>query len=372
MISVVKHKGYKIIKKTVRVLLAVFFICVCSFIAACSDKSEKTLWSGATMGTTYHITLAQNLSEQEKKQVAERVDSELKKINNLMSSYIKNSELMRFNQAPVNEKFQLTSETYEVLNISKEIYTLSDGALNIALSPLIELWGFGSQDVQADSPNQQMIDSALRKTNFKNLNLIVESNCGLSHVENLKQPKADCYFANKPIQDLSLNVSAVAKGYAVDHLSKLFKQEYGYQNFLIEIGGEVFASGQKADGSTWRLGLEKPDARQGVVQVALNLKNKAVATSGDYRNYFEKDGVRYSHTIDPNTGYPIRHNLASVSVVHDSVAYADAWSTALNVLGPKKGYAKAVEHNLAAYFIERVDKQFVVRYTPQFETFIAQ
>jgi len=153
------------------------------------------------------------------------------------------------------------------------------------------------------------------------------------------------------ISSLYCDLAAIAKGYAVDRIAA-YLDSAGLQNYLVEIGGEVKARGHNESGKIWQVGIATPDNDLGIQKV-VNLKDASMATSGDYRNYFESDGIRYSHTIDPKTGYPVRHHLASVSVIHDSCAVADAFATALEVLGPEEGLQMAREQNLAAYFIIR-------------------
>ena len=167
--------------------------------------------------------------------------------------------------------------------------------------------------------------------------------------------------------ELTIDLSALAKGYGVDVLAE-YLEEVGVQDYMVEIGGEIRARGTNPDGQVWRIGIEKPEpGGQRSVYEALPLEDLGMATSGDYRNYYELDGERLSHTIDPRTGRPITHKLASVTVLHEECAFADAYATALNVLGPERGYELAVSLKLPALFIVRVDDRFEEKATPAFQ-----
>src|SRR5690606_31202862 len=172
--------------------------------------------------------------------------------------------------------------------------------------------------------------------------------------------------------ELYVDLSAIAKGHGVDRVVQRLAAE-GCDAMLVDVGGEVRGTGPSPAERPWRIGIEVPDPeRQGGIQRVINLQEGAVATSGDYRNFVERDGIRYSHTIDPRTGYPVQHGLASVTVLHASAMWADGYATLLNVLGPEEGYAFAREHGLAALFVIRTDGGFEERYTPEFEALLVR
>ena len=211
--------------------------------------------------------------------------------------------------------------------------------------------GFGPEFHQDQIPSKERIETVLQSVGFEHL---------------LLDPKASTVTKSAPI---SLDLSAVAKGYAADQVADLLASE-GYQNALVEIGGEMVLRGLSARGENWRIAVEKPvEGQAGVVHEALALTGVGVATSGDYRNFFEKEGVRYSHTIDPLTGYPVTHELASVTVVMPSCALADAFATAFTVLGAEKGLALANENGIAALFIERSENGFETRYSDAMKSY---
>ncbi len=295
------------------------------------------------MGTFYHITVLTNpaasISEQD---VQQAIDQQLQLINQQMSTYIDDSELSQFNAAAVDEWVQLSPNLFDVLMLSLELGWLSNGAFDITVGPLVDLWGFGPGRLdRADTvPAQISIDRQLKGVGFQALEFDLESS---------KVRK------RKPVR---LDLSAIAKGFAVDKLSELLLFA-GYTDFMVELGGELRLHGNSPRNSAWRIAIEQPESSMmAVANKAIKVSNVAVATSGDYRNYFELQGKRYSHTIDPATGYPITHKLASVTVIADSAAYADGLATAINVLGPDKGFQLAQQQGLAVYLLVKSEQGF--------------
>jgi thiamine biosynthesis lipoprotein len=301
------------------------------------------------MGTSYHITVVGDQADAQALQ--QRVDFRLKLINQQMSTYIDNSELSRFNRHPVDQWFSVSPELFEVLLASIELGWLSGGALDISVGPVVDLWGFGPAERGGQLPEADVLADALALVDFRALELDLAENRVLK---------------TKPVQ---LDLSAIAKGFAVDMIARLLRDQ-GYQNFMVEIGGELYMAGNSPRGSPWRIAIEEPNALPGQVHRAILVSDKAVATSGDYRNYFEHDGKRYSHTIDPITGRPVIHNLASVTVIADDAAIADGLATAINVMGPKAGLALAQQQGLAIYLIVKTDQGFDSRYSDAFAPYL--
>ena len=215
---------------------------------------------------------------------------------------------------------------------------------------MVNLWGFGPAKSQNQIPEQDDIQAMMLQVG--------------SDAINLRQ--SDKGFELRLTSQRYIDLSAIAKGDAVDVLGHLL-QKQGIDNYLVEVGGEIIAHGIKPENKPWRIAIEAPNDDGRSVQIIIPLSSMGVATSGDYRNFFEQDGQRFSHTIDGRTGYPVKHNLASVSVLHESVAMADAWATALTVLGAEEGLKLAEEHSLAAYFIVRTDKGFEQYASRRFE-----
>lgn len=305
------------------------------------------------MGTTYSITLINPPKGLVQVQLQQLVDQRLKSINQVMSTYIDDSEIMNFNRGPVNEWIKVSPQLFEVVELSQHISVLSSGQFDITVGPLVELWGFGKNS-RSQIPSDEKILSAMALVGWQNLTLSQENKS-----------------LNKAVA-LNIDLSAVAKGYAVDQLTELLS-ERNVQNFLVEIGGEMKVQGLNRKQEPWRIGIEIPSLIQKRAQQLVLLSNQAIATSGDYRNFFEEEGVRYSHTINPVTGRPVKHNIASVTVVAETAAQADALSTALNIMGEEDAMALAESKNLAAYFIlydNRSEAQYRIEYTKAFQALL--
>ena len=337
-----------------RPVVQAFFRCVLAFsllfVGSC-DKQDGVYvlaLEGRTMGTTYHIKAIANyrtIISESALQI--QVDKKLESFNEIMSTYIQDSELSLLNQATIGEWHVLSEELFSVISISEKVSRETDGAFDVTVGPLVNLWGFGPEKTDKVPTDEELLD--------------IQKIVGYRFIE--LKPDSRELLKNERIY---IDLSAVAKGYATDVVAEQLR-EFGFTDFMVEIGGELYVSGKNPSGNDWIIGVEKPSlGRDGAVQ-AVSVTNVGVATSGDYRNYREVDGVRVSHTIDPATGKPIVHNLASVTVVTETGGYADAYATALNVMGPERGFAFASKHNLAAYFLIRENASFKAVYTPEFE-----
>lgn len=340
------------VKKAIVLALSLFFVIACS-----EQPKPHFKLSGSTMGTGYNLTVLvpeQVVIDQHELQAA--IDQQLALINQQMSTYIADSELLEFNRAATSDWITVSPNLFDVLIVSMELAWVTDGSFDFTIGPLVELWGFGPGGLQASHsiPDPAAIERALAMVAYQNLELDLES----SQIRK-KKP-------------LALDLSAIAKGFAVDKLTELLSYA-GYTDFMVEIGGELSLRGLNPMGNPWRIAIERPQVDRLLEPFsAVSLSNKSMATSGDYRNYFEQDGKRFSHTIDPRTGYPIEHKLASVTVIADSAAYADGLATAINVLGPDKGMALAEQQQLAVYMLVRQDDSFVVLASEAFKPFLVE
>ena len=322
------------------------FVLLILALYGCSNKPEVLTISGTKMGTSYHITvIADQLPPDDLEQQIEQL---LAKVDNSMSTYKKDSEISQFNRLPVGQTMAISQEFAEVVKISRQIWQLSNGAFDPTIGPLVDLWGFGPDERHESIPSSKTIELTKTQIGFDSVVL-------------------DEYKLSKT-KAVSIDLSAVAKGYAVDRVADLLEM-LALPDYLVEIGGEIRVSGFNADGVAWRIAMEQPQLFAEVDRV-INITDIAVATSGDYRNYFEKDGVRYSHTIDPITGRPIVHNLASVTVLTQSCAEADAWATAFSVLGVEQSLKLAEQLDIAAYMLVRQNEQFVPRTSEAFNLFL--
>jgi thiamine biosynthesis lipoprotein len=289
-------------------------------LAGCPDRREIK-FSGKTMGTTYHMTVVGSYFTAVAP-LQNAVDERLEAINASMSTYRPDSEISRFNQMQrVDTPFPISNDFQEVMQVSRQLFQMTQGAWDGTLDPLIDLWGFGRTQRSKDRvPTAEDIQALLPAVGFHHI--VLDADGRLS----------------KRLSSVSLDLASVAKGYAVDAIASLIGDK-GFENYLVEIGGEVYAAGVRIDGQPWRVGINKPVAGAPFDQVyrIVNLQDRAFATSGDYRNFFEIEGQRYAHIIDPRTGYPVSNGVVSVSVTADTCALADGLATALMVMGATAG-----------------------------------
>jgi thiamine biosynthesis lipoprotein len=326
-----------------------------SYVTGCSKPYVVSKISGPTMGTEYHISWVTELNDEdrilkERTQIKGLVDQFLIDFNKTMSTYDPNSELSIINK---NHEYQwqiISRDLYRVLSMALQVNKQSLGAFDVTVGPLVNLWGFGPDKSNDNIPDTVEIN--------KRIALVGSDAILLRQQDELLELKLS--------GQRYIDLSAIAKGDAVDMIGKLL-QEQGIHSYLVEVGGEIIAHGRKPENAPWRIAIEAPNDDGRSIQIVIPLSNMGIATSGDYRNFFEQDGHRFSHTIDGRTGYPVNHKLASVSVLNDSVALADAWATALTVLGAEAGLKLAEEYNLAAYFIVRNDDGFEQYSSSHFE-----
>ena len=327
-----------------------FFFVVIFLLNACTQKPESIKFAGKTMGTTYHITLANPPQNLDITQLQHMIDQRLLVINQLMSTYISDSEISRFNQSPSQQWFSLSPETMKVLLYSLSLSEKTQGKFDVTVAPLINLWGFGHKDMEI-FPDDNAIQQAMETIGWE-----------LIEIDSTQQRAKK----NKP---LSIDLSAVAKGYGVDEISQLLDQ-FSIDHYLVEIGGEIRVKGLNQSNTLWRIGIETPSVHQSGAQKIIPLNNVAVATSGDYRNFFEKEGVRYSHTIDPQTGKPVIHNIASLTVISETAMEADALATALMVLGEEQALIMAKVYNIPLYILLYENNSFTALHSPAFEKYL--
>lgn len=295
-----------------------------SFIFAYPDckAKEEHLIQGRTMGTFYQVQVITADSEGIPG-LKEKVERRLTEINRSMSTYLPQSEISRFNRfEPTGVKFKISEDFYQVMQVAEKVYHLSDGAWDGTVNPLVDLWGFGSKGIKTVIPSSTEI-------------LRLRASVGFHHIE----IRAPGYLVKKKA-GISLDLSSIAKGYGVDAVAGVLRNQ-GFRDFLVEIGGEIFAAGVRRDGKRWRIGINTPrkDAAFNAVYKTVNLKDSAFATSGDYRNFFEVNGIRYSHVIDPTSGYPVSNGVVSVSIRAGDCTFADGLATAVMVMGQEKGLA---------------------------------
>jgi len=327
------------------------------FISSCSEPvptGKLVMVQGKTMGTYYQVTMV--LSKQQQQDVAYElgaiqieIDSKLELVNDQMSTYRPDSELSKFNQA--KETLTVSPATAYVVKSSLTLFNQSQGAFDVTVGPLVNLWGFGPDKKPNKVPSEKLIKQ--RKQWVGSQHLGVRDNT-----------------LYKAIPELYVDLSSIAKGYGVDVIAEHL-QAIGINDYLVDIGGELRAKGVKPGNKQWTLAIERPVEGHNV-QRLIQIGDNAIATSGDYRNYYEFDGIRYSHTIDPETGKPINHKLVSVTVIHESSMFADGFATVVTVLGPEAGLAFAQQNKLAVFLLVKQGEEFVEHFTTQFKPYLLE
>ncbi|TYL47502.1 FAD:protein FMN transferase [Marinomonas sp. IMCC 4694] len=310
---------------------------------------ELVSFSGPTMGTTYTVKFFTTPDVTSSHDLKDDVDAILVKVNKLMSTYDPNSELSLFNALPAGQSASISEEMAYVIDKALLISEMSEGEYDITIGPLVNLWGFGPGKREDKVPAQDAIDEAKSRVGYQYLQL---------DGRRLTKEK-----------DIYVDLSSIAKGYGVDAVADAL-QRRGIDQYLIEVGGEIVSKGVKPDGTPWKIAIESPAGGHNIAERIMSVTDIAVATSGDYRNYFEKNGVRYSHTINPITGRPISHRLVSVTVMDKTTTMADGLATAITVLGPEKGFEFAQKNGIAAYLLVKTDFGFEERPSDAFKNFL--
>jgi len=323
------------------------------FIAptVCEAKREHLI-KGRTMGTTYLVKIV-TADDQGVGRLKNKIDARLTEINNSMSTYKTDSEISRFNELKqTGQAFEISDDFYRVMRTASIIFELSEGAWDGTVNPLVDLWGFGRTGRQTNLPQKQQIAELLPEIGFEKIQISTND------------------VLMKKSKTITLDLSSIAKGYGVDEVAQIINKA-GFDDYLVEIGGEIYASGQRQDGKLWRLGINRPrkDAAFNEVYKIVDLNNQAFATSGDYRNFFEVEGIRYSHVIDPRTGYPVSNGVVSVSIIADNCTLADGLATAVMVMGPEKGLdlINRLEGVEGLIIVEKHDGGFSDYYSKNFE-----
>ena len=292
---------------------------------------------GQVMGTTYTVKVVSDSREgqsaEAKAALQSLVQEALDGVDGSMSTYKPTSELSQFNDGPGATDVTVSEDLATVLQLAFDVNRRSEGAFDVTVGPLVERWGFGAKGELEALPTDQEVAALLSRLGHDHLRF-----------------DADARTLRKDDAALRVDLSAIAKGYGVDKAAEALRVA-GHGNFMVEVGGEIRVAGTTEAGRPWRLAVEKPNPTERAVYEVVSLEDRALATSGDYRNFTVVDGTRYSHTIDPTTGRPVTHRLASVSVVAPTCAEADALATALNVLGPQRGFALAEREGMAALFL---------------------
>ncbi|MGH8050559.1 MAG: FAD:protein FMN transferase [Arenimonas sp.] len=327
-------------------LLIVILLCLLVGCASLDTPRVETL-SGEAMGTTWTVKFVGPKKSLHSSDLQTGIQQQLDTVDTQMSTWKPQSDLSRFNSAAAGSWQTLPPELFSVLEHSLQLARDTDGAYDPTVGPLVNLWGFGPGPKIRTTPDTASLANARARVDWNRIELDVAQ-------QRARQPGG-----------VYVDLSSIAPGFAVDQISR-YLQSVGLQNFLIEHGGELRASGHRPGGSDWRVGIEQPDSNDGMAMVIV-LNHRASGSSGDYRKFYELDGKRYSHHIDPRTGAPVTHALASVTVIADDCMTADSTAAALSILGPEEGLVYAKKNNIAALFITRDHEGFSSTMTDSFK-----
>jgi thiamine biosynthesis lipoprotein len=321
-------------------------------LAGCEKPVEQIHLSGPTMGTTYNIKYIAAEGQPSPQELQVEVDRLLEEVNDQMSTYRKDSELSRFNQSESLEAFEVSPQTATVVKEAIRLNGLTLGALDVTVGPLVNLWGFGPEARPEVVPTDAELSERKAMT-------------GIQHLA------VDGNMLKKDIPNLYVDLSTIAKGWGVDVVAD-YIQSQGILNYMVEVGGEMRLKGLNREGVAWRIAIEKPSVEERSIQEIIEPGDMAVATSGDYRNYFERDGVRYSHIINPATGKPINHKVVSVTVLDASSMTADGLATGLMVLGEEQGMRIAEQNNIPVFMIVKTQDGFKEMASTAYKPFLNQ
>lgn len=318
------------------------WVCIGSVLVGCAAPDQEYAFLGSTMGTSWSVKVIASV-DLDTVSIEKEMQGLMDRVNAKMSNWIADSEVSQFNASAAG-CYAISQDTAKVISISQSLSQASNGVFDATAGPLIQLWGFGTDFGVEHTPDLVDIQQQIANIGYEKIQLKDGLLC-------------------KDTDQLSINLSATAKGYAVDLVADYLEQE-GLHNYLVEIGGELRVSGLNLNGSPWRVGIETPedygfsDIAGRPIQEVIEISDQALATSGDYRNFFMDQGVRYSHVIDPRSGYPVPQDVASVTVVHPSALWADGWATTLLAVGSERAIELAEDNDLAVYMILRSEQGF--------------
>ncbi len=318
-----------------------------------SAPKQALVLEGKTMGTYWRVSMA-GVDSTRGPELREKIQAQLDADDRELSTWKPDSALSRFNQSRGSAPWPVSEAMSDIVTLSLRIGEKTHGAMDITVGPLVNLWGFGPEKQPVATPTQEQIDAARKLT-------------GLQHLRTINS--AGQQWLQKDLPELYVDLSTVGEGYAADHLARLMEQE-GISRYLVSVGGAVTTRGLNAEGKAWRVAIQKPTDRENAAQAIVDLNGHGISTSGSYRNYYELDGKRISHVIDPTTGRPIQHKLVSATVIAPTALEADGWDTGLMVLGTEKAKEVALKEGLAVYLITKEGDGFSTWMSPQFKTFL--
>ena len=324
-------------------------------LSGCEKNNSQTalVLEGKTMGTVWRVSAA-GVDPQRKAALQQLIQQQLDRDDGELSTWKSDSVLSRFNQYQGSDPQPVSADMADIVTEALRIGHKTLGAMDITVGPLVNLWGFGPTKQPAHTPSEAEIAAAKALTGLQHLRVI---------------QGVDGQWLQKDLPGLYVDLSTMGEGYATDHLARLMEQQ-GITNYLVSVGGAVLSRGVNANQQPWRVAIQKPTDRENAVEARVDLQGHGISTSGSYRNYYELDGKRISHVIDPTTGRPIEHKLVSATVIATTALEADGWDTGLMVLGSKRAKALALKEHLAVYLISKQGDGFTHWMSPQFKTFL--
>ena len=331
------------------------FLLLTVMLAGCDRASENAplVLEGKTMGTSWRVSLA-GVDAQRAPELRCQIQAQLDADDRLLSTWKDDSALMQFNHSTSTAPWPVDAAMADIVTLSLRIGHKMQDAMDITVGPLVNLWGFGPDKQPVATPDAAQIAAARARTGLQHLRVI---------------NAADSQWLQKDIPDLFVDLSTVGEGYAADHLAQLMARN-GISRYLVSVGGALASRGMNAEGKPWRVAIQKPTDRENAVQAVVDINGHGISTSGSYRNYYELDGKRLSHVIDPATGRPITHKLVSATVIAPTALEADTWDTGFMVLGPEKAREVALAQGLAVYLISKEQDGFSVWMSPQFKSYL--
>ena len=327
-----------------KLLFNFFFIFIFFFIFSCSkDQNYNALIKGNTMGTYYLIEVVEVSNKLHIDKIKIVIEDTLKMANKILSNWDNNSEISKINKNKTTMPIKLSNELNKVFKTANKINIKSNGFFDLTLDPIIDIWGFGYESKQLEIiPSDEQIKNAL----------------SLVGQQSLLKFNFDNNELTKKNKNLKINLSSIGKGFGIDLIGKKLDQ-LGIDNYIINIGGDILTKGHNKKNKDWIIGVENPNLKEKLIKEIVNLTDKGLATSGDYKNFFTKNGKKYSHIINPNTGKPITHSTKSVTVIHKNSMKADGWATALLALGSVDGLKIAEKEKIAVLFIDNIDNKLI-------------
>ncbi|MGX9417089.1 FAD:protein FMN transferase [Vibrio sp. WJH972] len=331
-------------------VLVLLFVTIFGLVG-CEQSIDQVHLSGPTMGTTYNVKYLDDTEQAlEAGKIQTEIDRLLEQVNDQMSTYRKSSELSLFNQYKGSEPYEVSPEMVLVVQEAIRLNHLTQGALDVTVGPLVNLWGFGPEARPDVIPTDEDL-TQIRKS------------VGIEHLQ------VNSTSLSKDIPDLYVDLSTIAKGWGVDVVAQ-YLQSLGLKNYMVEIGGEIRLRGKNQQGVGWRIAIEKPVTNERAIQEIIEPGNMGLATSGDYRNYFEENGIRYSHIIDPKTGRPISNKVVSVTVLDSSTMTADGLATGIMVMGEVDGMALAEENDIPVFMVVKTQDGYKELSSSRFKPYL--